>query len=287
MKKSRFALLGITVLLLILLLSLIPASKTNATRKPHLSDHHAVHNMLVVGEKTIYLSHLPMFQEIDSPLMPHRYQAILEVEFQQQGSHPQDDYRKDRQGHSSTKIYTINPRPFVLPTLVSSGLQGEPVRKFQGGIFRGHLEKGGTRILSNIDVNVKRVVYFQKFDSIARRPAQLEYLLFGKGEELFLAHLIVAPPDFDQVVSVKVPNHKFNEEELAKGIRVVFRGTANTPSLRLKEKQQAEGELNFVGNIAPQKVKVTINREFYFEEGELRTPPKFGTTPEEKKTGFL
>jgi hypothetical protein len=74
---------------------------------------------------------------------------------------------------------------------------------------------------------------------------------------------------------------------LAKGIKVVFRGTTNTPSLRLKEKQQAEGELNFVGNIAPQKVKVTVNKEFYFEEGELRTPPKFGTTPEEKKTGFL
>jgi len=37
--------------------------------------------MLIVGEKTVYLSHLPMFQEKGQPLMPHRYQAILEVTF--------------------------------------------------------------------------------------------------------------------------------------------------------------------------------------------------------------
>ncbi len=122
---------------------------------------------------------------------------------------------------------------------------------------------------------------------MAERPVQLEYLLFGKGEELFLAHLIVASHDFDQVVSVKIADHTFSYEELAKGIKVVFRGTTNTPSLRLKEQQQGEGELKSANNSAPQNVKVNVNREFYFEEGELRKPPDMEeTTPEEKKSDF-
>jgi len=47
----------------------------------HPADPPATHNMLIVGEETVYLSHLPMFQEKGEPVMPHRYQAILEVTF--------------------------------------------------------------------------------------------------------------------------------------------------------------------------------------------------------------
>ena len=46
-------------------------------------DHPATHNMLVIGEQTVYLSHLPMFQEKGEEPMPHRYQAILEATFAQ------------------------------------------------------------------------------------------------------------------------------------------------------------------------------------------------------------
>ena len=41
----------------------------------------------------------------------------------------------------------------------------------------------------DVNVTVTRVVHFRKFDPAATKPAQLEYLLFGKGTELFLAHL--------------------------------------------------------------------------------------------------
>lgn len=287
MKKSNVALLSITVVFFVVMLSWIPVQKTSSIMNDPPLEPIATHNMLVIGEKTVYLSHLPMFQEKDSPLMPHRYQAILEVEFLLQGSNPQDAYMKDRQSHPNIKIYSINPKPFVLPTLVSQqGVQGQPLRKFQGSIFRGHLEKGGARILSNVDVSLKRVVYFQKFDPLAKKPAQLEYLFFGKKGELFLAHLIIAPPDFDQVISVKVADHTFSDEELAKGIKVVFPGTTNSPGERLKEKQQIEGAFIPGKTTASAKIRVEVNREFYFEEGELRTPPKFGTTPEEKKSGF-
>lgn len=263
-------------------------TSVSMTTRP-ASDPIATHNMLVVGEKTIYLSHLPMFQEKNSPPMPHRYQAILEVGFAKKGSDAANIYAKDRQAHQRTKIYTITPDPFILPMIVSSGGNSSPLRQFNGDIFRGHLEKlqkGEKQILSGVDVTIKRVVYFRQFDPTANKPAQLEYLLFGKGQELFLAHLITAPPDFDQVVAVTLSGHSFSDEELAKGVKIVFRNTKNNPSTRQKEGQLAEGSFTTSGSSAPQNIQVKVNRELYFEEGELQVPPRFGTTPEEKKTGF-
>jgi hypothetical protein len=51
--------------------------------------------------------------------------------------------------------------------------------------------------------------------------AELEYLLFGKGNESFLAHLITRPPDFDQILSVKT-GQKFTDEERATASQLWF-----------------------------------------------------------------
>lgn len=44
-----------------------------------------IHNMLVVGNETVFLSHLPMFKGLNEQATdytsPHRYQVILEVNF--------------------------------------------------------------------------------------------------------------------------------------------------------------------------------------------------------------
>jgi hypothetical protein len=286
MNNSRNILLSMPVLILVFAISQAVGQKTLSSNQS-VPDPIATHNMVVVGEKAVFLYHLPMFQQKGESLMPHRYQVILEVGFDKKGSHPQDDYSKDRISHPDKKIYSINPEPFVLPTLVSSGSKQGSLRKFTATIFRGHLEKGGKSILSAVDVNVKQVVYFQKFGTVTQKPIQLEYLLFGKGEELFLAHLITAPPDFDQVLSITIADHTFSDEELSKGIKVVMPHTINAPSTRLKENQDVEGELNTPADLAKQKIHLKVKREFYFEEGELRIPPKFTTTPEEKKAGFL
>ena len=286
MKNYKRILSNIPVLIFVFAFHQATGQKTSSSPNQSPSDPIATHNMLVVGEKAVYLYHLPMFQQKGESLMPHRYQVILEVGFDK-GGNAQGDYITDRQNHPDKKIYTINPEPFVLPNLVSPDLQQGSLHKFKGTIFRGHLEKGGKSILPDVDVNVEQVVYFQKFAPVAKRPVQLEYLLFGKGEEIFLAHLVTAPPDFDQVLSVTVTGHVFKDEELAKGIKVVIPHTINRPSARLKEKQQVEGEFNTGAPIIKQKIQVKVKKEFYFEEGELRIPPEFDTTPEEKKAGFL
>lgn len=251
------------------------------------SDRPTTHNMLVVGEKTAYLSHLPMFQMEGEPPMPHRYQAILEVAFTGAGDdpRPQQAYAEDREKHPDTTVYTLNPRPFVLPGLVAA----DPVRSLKATVFRGHLEKlrkGEGPILRNVNVQVQRVVYFKEFDPKAKKPAGLEYLLFGKGKELFLAHLIVAPPDFDQVLAVTVTGQDFSDADLSHGVRVSFPDLKNSPHTRLKAEERAEGKVEMKGGADPAPVRVAVARELYFEEGELRVPPEFQQTPEEKAAGF-
>jgi len=283
MKVRKRFLFGVSTTAIALVLLWAGNRGTACAAEQHPADPPATHNMLVVGEETVYLSHLPMFQEKGGPPMPHRYQAILEVTFAKQ-----EGYVKDRREHRTTKIYTLNPESFVLPELVSSEPQHKPLRSFKAkAIFRGHLERDDSvPILQDVEVSVKRVSHFREFDPKAKKSPQLEYLLFGKGQELFLAHLITAPPDFDQILAVKVTDHKFTNEDLAKGVPVVFPGTTNAAASRLREKQRVAGEMKIDNVPAPKKIQVEVNREFYFEEGELRVPPDFKTTSAEKQAGF-
>ena len=283
MKVRKRFLFGLSTTAIALALFWAGKRATACAAEQRPADPPATHNMLVVGEETVYLSHLPMFQEKGGPPMPHRYQAILEVTFAKQ-----EGYVKDRREHRTTKIYTLNPATFVLPELVSSEPQHKPLRSFKAkAIFRGHLERDDSvPILQDVEVSVKRVSHFREFDPKAKKSPQLAYLLFGKGQELFLAHLITAPPDFDQILAVKVTDHKFTNEELAKGVTVVFPGTTNAAASRLREKQRVAGEIKVDNVPAPKKIQVEVNREFYFEEGELRVPPDFKTTSAEKQAGF-
>ncbi|MDX6272455.1 MAG: hypothetical protein QOD28_3678 [Acidobacteriota bacterium] len=250
-----------------------------------VADAPNVHNMLIVGQESVFLSHLPMFNAPDFN-SPHRYQVILEATFTKAGANPQAVYANDRKKNPATKIYTLNPNKFVLQNLMPSDAQ-PAINSFGAKIFRGHLEKPANRVLaSGVNVNVKNVIHFREFDPKAARLERLEYILFGKGKELFLAHFITRPPDFDQVLSVTVADHSFNDEELRKGMRVVFE-RPNSITGRLMEKQEAVGEVRDANGAAtPLKARFKAGSEFYFEEGELRVPAVFDQTSAERKVGF-
>lgn len=243
------------------------------------------HNMLVFGEKKIYLSHLPMFDDVTANkadyTSPHRYQVILEASFHKGVQNLQNVYTDDRRKNANVRIYTLNPELFVLPGVSS----GSPLLTgFKAKVFRGHLEKGGRVVsgLSNIDVKISRVVHFRKFTPQATRPEQLKYLLFGNSQEAFLAHYISQPPDFDQVLAVKVDGHSFTDAELGKGIEVIIQGSSNNVKERIKEVQQVTG-LTKMADAQAVQFKVKATKEIYFEEGELLLPPTFEETEAEKK----
>ena len=242
------------------------------------TDRPSVHGMLMVGEEMVYLSHLPMF------MSPHDYQVILAVTLTNKGSDPQAIYVNDRRT-TGERIYTFVPERFVLTDLVSPDPQ-HPRRGSFGGIpFRGHFERGGQPLPVTtagqpaagkpppVGVNVAWVVHFRKFDPDADQLPQLEYLLFGKGEERFLAHLITRPPDFDQILSVKVAGHAFTDEELRQGVPVTFPGRANAPKARIKESEKVSGRIPIAGEKGPETLELQLEAgvEFYFETGDLAT----------------
>ena len=256
------------------------------------SDPPATHNMLVVGEKTVFLSHLPMFDSLiedksDYTSM-HRYQVILEAKFIRNGKDVTGTYMKDRQSNAGIKMYTLQPARFVLARLFTPNVDSPALRSFKATIFRDHLERNGEPIegLEDVVVKVNKVVHARKFDPSQEKPAQLEYFLFGKGDELFLAHLITKPPDFDQIVAVKAVGHRFTNEELGKGVRVLLPERSNAATQRIKENEQAKAQFQIVDASQILDLPIQAGTEYYFEEGELAMPAVFNQTPEEKKSGF-
>jgi hypothetical protein len=220
--------------------------------------------MVVVGTKTMFFSHLPMF------MSPHDYQVILEGTLSQSGTDPQRIYREDRARHPAGTVYTFNPVAFVLPDLAPPA----PKRKqFRGDLFRGHFESPPefpaepSLIASGVTVEVTNVVYFQKLMPNTPRPNTLEYLLFGTSEEIFVAHLITGPPDFDQIVSARVTGRQFTADQLQRGVRIQLAGMARSVAERLKPGKAVKATAEVSGE------KVTVNveteAELYFMEREL------------------
>jgi hypothetical protein len=227
------------------------------------TDPPAAHGMAVIGEQAVYLSHLPMF------MSPHDYQVILEVEFE--GNNSQAAYLTDREKNPQQRLYTLNPVPFVLPALFPVGESSPEAASFRGDLHRGHFERidtGPVQMASNVTVRVKKVTHHHRFESNASELGELRYLLFGKGSEVFFAHRITAPPDFDQLLSVGI-DVQFGDEDLSKGIEVAFEGRANTVATRIKP--GVDTELPAIAEIDGrfQPIKVRPKVEYYFEAGEL------------------
>ena len=248
------------------------------------------HNMLVFGEQAVFLSHLPMFDALNKTKTgfrsPHRYQVILEAAFTKEGKDLRDLYVKDRQAHPTTRIYTLNPDTFVLSRLFTPA-KTPKLRSFTATVFRGHLEQGGVPVpgLEKIVVEVVRVVHGRKFDPPVKNPGTLEYLLVGKGPERYLVHAIFAAPNFDQVLSVKSLGRELTDADLSEDVRVSVPNRKNTAAGRLREGEKVQGMLRLgpPQGKTPSTIRIEVGAQVYFEEGELRVPPTFEATPEEKK----
>jgi hypothetical protein len=248
-------------------------------------DEPNVHNMLVFGEQTVFFSHLPMFDAVNATgtefTSPHRFQAIFQAALtpQQMAS-----YLKDRQANPGTQFYTIGPDDAFVLTRLFEPKTAPQLSEFTGTVFNGHLEREPNHPvpgLENVKVKVARVVHGRQFDPRGSKPAALEYLLFGRGPERFLAHAIFSPPDFDHVLMVKSVSADLSDRDLEQDVRVAVPDRKNLAGQRLREGQRVEAMLR-IGSGAPAKVQLEVGRRIYFEEGELQVPPTFDPTEEEK-----
>jgi hypothetical protein len=264
------------------------SSTGDAAAQPE--DKPNIHNMLLVGEKTVFLSHLPMFIGLNESetafVSPHRFQVIVEAGFTNKGNDVTELYLKDRAAHPDIRLYTLGPDPMVpfVLTRLFTPREKPALPAFNATAFRFHLESKERQPipgLVNTAVQVKRIVHGRMFDPKTTKPTALEYLLFGTGSELYLAHAIFAPPDFDQVLAVKVTGVELDAKQLAGDLRVTIPSRKNVVAERLREKERVEAALRIGSTSSP--VQLETGAQFYFEEGELLVPHTFEPTPEEKK----
>ena len=241
------------------------------------------HNMMLVGERSAFLSHLPMFHS------EHRFQVILEVTFNSSGRSVLADYTQDRDRNPAVKMYTVQPEePFVLSRLWEPGEQPAPRKVFKGTVFRGHLERGGEQVsgLTDVDVRIKRVVYARELRADDPRSKELKYILFGTSSDLYVAHQISQAPDFDQILAVTLEGHRFSAADLQRGVTLAVAERENRLDRRVREGEAVDVEGLVDGSDRAVPLRLQATRELYFEEGELRKRPTFTPTQAEREAGF-
>jgi hypothetical protein len=204
------------------------------------SDPPRSHTMIVMGTGQIFLSHLPMF------MRPHDYQVILQASFSGSGGDPQRVYVADRKTHPEVLLYTLRPEKFALPDLFPPA-SGGPVP-----------------IAANTVVTIENVVMGRKFTPGAPALDRLAYVLFGKGSELWLAHVITKPPDFDQILSTAVSGHTFTDHELSAGIPITIPGRKNVAAERIELSPASPAIAAVTGDRVP--VELRPQTEFYFND---------------------
>jgi hypothetical protein len=236
--------------------------------------HTFFHGQGLYGKDTLYLSHLAVFMG-DSKLHPHNFQVILEVEFEDPETKAR--YQADRAQHSDL-IYTATPPVFDQAALVTGYPGREPLRRFpQTTVVRGHFEQNGTPIIQNTTLDIKRIVHFREFFLNGPKLPNQHYLLFGRGRDVLLSHLLSAPPDFDQFLAVEFKAKdvlaetlgKQVENLLARGLYLHLSDRENAVATRLRAGDVLTCSLETDPRAPPITVELRATDELYCEAGEF------------------
>ena len=181
--------------------------------------HTAFHGQLLLGRDTLYLYHLPLFM-VNPTTHPHNFQVILEVELISADGADRTEFNEDRDQHPDV-IYSAKPENFNQSALVLDYPGHGPLRALRASVVRGHFERDPhTEIIESATFDISRVVHFREFVAGGQTLEPLSYLLFGRNGEFFMAHLLSAPPDFDQILAVEIENEGLSDELLRKGLYV-------------------------------------------------------------------
>ena len=228
-----------------------------------------VHGMLVAGgqrtsgamRSPVYASHLPMF------MPPHDFQVIMRVSGAAAG------WYGDFVAHFGTgDIYTFRPEPFALAELDPAG-GGPTLTSLRGSLFRGHFERGGSQIAEDTSFEVDQVICFRPLPP-GTAPADrgsLRYLCFGQRDVAFLAHLITAPPDFDQILSAAVSSLAgVSDDDLSAGVVLTVPDRSDDVASRLTGTDAFSGAVQAGGT--PGTIELKIVQEHYLETGDLAGP---------------
>lgn len=205
-----------------------------------------LHGMVAFGKPggAMFMSHIPMFHP------PHDIQAVFQVKL--------PPNRHDL----STGTFTFKPDPFPLDDMLTGNL-----KTMKGTLYRGNFEAGGTP-LEKITVEVERVVKAGPLVGSAPANPKLEYMLVGTKDNAYLVHKVTRPPDFDQILKVKVDGSGFTDAQLAAGVSVTIPSKKNIVADRLKL-----GPVSVVVSGSTKPMKLTVERELSSLVGPDFTQP--------------
>lgn len=208
-------------LAILLLIGLAIPSRAHAPG-PDAADQPGQHGMFMVGEDSLFLLHTPMFT-----MEKHMYQVVLRASLPDE---QMAGYRKLRTENSGTAYNLINVADdqFTLPEIKAGG-----VRQFKATIYDGYSNAGGGTpgavLWGNVPVTIEDVVIFRHFNFSIERPANLNYVIFGQGDEAHLTHYIARDPSFQHILTLPAPPDWLSVAELAAGVVVEFPDLPSEP----------------------------------------------------------
>jgi len=213
------------------------------------------HGQILLGDDLLY--HLPMYMTHPAA-HPHNFQVILEVEM------PADVAQAVRtdQDANPKALYTAKPPPFAQHQLLSYPGHPHLAGYDSVEIVRHHFERPTPRPIqiTETPMAIRKVVHFRQLAPGREAPGELAYILFGAGEERYMAHLLSAPPDFDQLLEV----HVDGTLESATGPIFVTLG----PRSNEVEDRLTVGEVIRCSG-AEHMLRFEVEAEVYCEAGEL------------------
>jgi len=150
---------------------------------PETTPELAVHGLVLLGTDTVYAVHMPTFTA------PYDFQAVLRVTLDT------DTYRTARKRYGTSALFTLSPRTLLLKDL-------EPGASFPADLYFGRFGREG-ELLGEVRVGIEERLYVGHPTEPTIEPTPLRYVLFGR-EQLYLAHVLTGPPDFDQVLAAQL-----------------------------------------------------------------------------------
>lgn len=246
-----------------------PAASSGGRPTPALP-HWGSHGQIVLGaDAPRFFYHLPIFMA-DPWSHPHNFQVVLALSSADETNAAAADYAEDRSQHPDA-LYTAVPPVFDQIALVYDHMGGGRLAKFGDvELFRNHFERSDRHsITRDADLTIDRVIYFAELDPNAQPADTLAYLLFGQGDERFMAHLLSGPPDFDQILEVAAEDDALPEERVEQGLFVVFDGRLNRVEGRLLAGDEVTCTVEDVANGAAPDATLRIVADRYCEVGEV------------------
>ncbi|MEP0148081.1 MAG: hypothetical protein ABJE77_24455, partial [Tateyamaria sp.] len=120
-------------------------------------------------------------------------------------------------------LINIGNNRFTLPEVKSRS-----VTQFAATIFDGYSNEGGGTpgavLWDNVPVTIEDVVVFRHFNFSIESPENLNYVIFGSGDEAFMIHYMARDPSFQHIMALGAVPDWLSADQLLGGVTVELQG---------------------------------------------------------------